>query len=95
MGETGLTVDPSGEETADLAGREGEDGGGLLDGQAPVDDMLEHERSMPGPSAGLGRAVLGFHTPEGDKVAGRLARTESLAVDKPSAVTLTPLRLRR
>lgn len=81
VGETRLAVGRSGEEAADLAGREAEDGGGLPDRQAAVHDMLEHERSMLGPSVGRGRAVLGIHAPDGDKVAGRLARTESLAVD--------------
>ena len=74
VSEAGLTVGRSGKEAPDLAGREGEDGGSLLDRQATVHDMLEHERSMLGPGVGRGRFVLGFHARDGDKVAGRLAR---------------------
>jgi hypothetical protein len=82
VGETCRAVDMANDETPDLARREGEDGGGLLDRQATVHDMLEHEGSMLGPSVGRGRFAVGFHAPDGDKVAGRLARTESLAVDR-------------
>jgi hypothetical protein len=89
VGEVGWAIGVTGEEAADLAGREGEDGGGLLDCQATVHDMLEHERSMLGPGVGRGRVVLGFHAPDGAKVAGRLVRTESLAVDNLIEILLT------
>jgi hypothetical protein len=81
VGETGWTIGVTGEEAADLAGRQREDGGSLIDRQATVHDMLEHERSMLGPCVGRCLSVPWFHAPDGDKVAGRLARTESLAVD--------------
>lgn len=70
----------AGEEAVDLTGRQLEDGGCLIDRQATVHDMLEHVGSMVG-RVGRSLSVLRFHGPEADKVAGRLARTESLAVD--------------
>jgi len=71
----------AGEEAVDVTGRQLEDDGGLIDRQATVHDMLEHERAMLGPCVGRSLSVLRFHGPEGDKIAGRLARTKSLAVD--------------
>jgi hypothetical protein len=47
---------------------------------------------MLGPGVGRGRFVLGFHARDGDKVAGRLARTESLAVDNRAYRGLTSAR---
>ncbi len=52
--------------------------------QAAGEDLLEHERPMLGPGVGRRWPVVAFHAPEGDKVAGRLARTESLADDTAS-----------
>ena len=77
VGERRRPVVVAGEEAVDLAGRQLEDGGGLVDRQATVHDMLEHVRSMVGPCVGRSLSVLRFHGPEADKVAGRLARTET------------------
>ena len=87
--EAGPTLDRSGQQAPHLAGREGEDRGGLVDRQAAGEDMLEHERPMLGPSVGRRWFVVAFHAPDGDKVAGRLARTESLADDTTSEIGLT------
>ena len=80
VGERARILHVAGEQAADLAGREPEDPRRLLDRQAAGDDVLEYIATVLGPRVQLGLSVLGFHAPEGDKVTGRLARTESLAV---------------
>ncbi len=82
VGEQHRPVAVTDEQPTDLPGRQLQDLGGLFDRQATVHDMLEHVRSMLGPCVGRSLSVLRFHGPEADKVAGRLARTESLAGDK-------------
>ena len=80
----------AGEEAVDVTGRQLEDDGGLIYRQATVHYMLEHERAMLGPCVGLSLSVLRFHGPEADKVAGRLARTESLAVHTSAGMDVEP-----
>ena len=78
--QAGRAVGVAGDEAPDLAGRELEDPRRLVEGQAAGDHMIEDVRAVPPPHVGLGQSVTVLHAPEGDKVAGRLARTESLAV---------------
>ena len=53
----------------------------IVERQAPGDHVVENVGAVPTLRVGLGLSFLRFHAPEGDKVAGRLAWTESLAVD--------------
>ena len=55
--------------------------GNAVAGQAAGDHVVEDVRAVPALRVGLGLPIRVFHAPDSDKVAGRLARTESLAVD--------------
>lgn len=70
-------------EPADLARRELQVGGRLIDGQLPGQDMGEHGEAPL--RSGIQRDRLPrLHGSEGDKVAVPLARTDSLADDTGS-----------
>ena len=68
------------EAPADLAPRQPQVGGRLIDGQLPGQDMGEHGEAPLRPGIQHDRLPR-FHGFEGDKVAVPLARTESLASD--------------
>ena len=75
VGERRRTVGVAGDQAVDLTGRKAEDLRPLVERQAASDDVMEDVGAVLTPRVGLGLSVLGFHAPEGDKVAGRLART--------------------
>lgn len=85
VGQARRAVGMADDEAPDLAGREPEDPRRLVERQAAGDQVVENVGAVPVPRIGLGLSVLRFHASEGDKVAGRLARTESLAVHTDGA----------
>ena len=89
VGERRRTVGVAGDQAVDLTGRKAEDLHRLVERQAAGDDMVENVGAVLTPRVGLGLSVLGFHAPEGDRIAGRLTRTESLAVHTHRRQTLT------
>jgi len=64
-----------------------EDPGRLVDADVASHHVLEDEGAMLRPPIRVW--VSPFHASDGDKVAGRLARTESLADDTTSEIGLT------
>jgi hypothetical protein len=70
-GERRRTVAVAGEEAVDLTGGQPEDGGGLIDRQATVDDMLEHVGSMLGTPGGRAPSTMGRPTPGGTTTIAR------------------------
>jgi len=73
----------AGQQAFDLPARAPEDPGGLVDADVARCHMLEDEGAVLRPPIGVW--VSPFHAPDGDKVAGRLAPTESLADDRGGA----------
>jgi hypothetical protein len=53
----------------------------MVEGQAGGDHEVENAGAVPTLRVGLGLPVLRFHAPEGDNVARRLTRTETLTND--------------
>jgi hypothetical protein len=74
--------DVAGQQAPDLTCRESEDPGRLVDADVASHHVLEDEGAMLRPPIRVW--VSPFHASDGDKVAGRLARTESMADDMPA-----------